>query len=373
MRRGARSQATGDGGHESDRDTRPGSGERSGFLGDASLSAFGAGDPLRMMTGARRASNWCCRRTRPTPPSLRTWRMALAILAGHGADGPKHLHEEPGPVQPAPPDGSDPLVLMCAGVAGLFLREAEAGRDLLDRALVQARPRADSGPAALLFMLGRATRPRPSGGHSLEPAMRMRSGSLAIHAVHVAGGAVGLAGSMRWRSRGRRVPSSRPSPTAGRDLQDGPVQGLVDGGPGPARAQARLRPEGGLSHHDRLRSSGRRFDQRPDLSPAPDNRRRAGPAGTESPRLGRSPNGTSRPPAKGPAVRARACCCRAKARVADDRSYVQGVRGGDAAPRGHDGHLRGRTDSALLRRAAAQVASPRRCAASSARGAQSLR
>jgi class 3 adenylate cyclase len=53
-----------------------------------------------------------------------------------------------------PDDSSDPLLLMCAGVTGLWLREAEAGRDLLDSALVQARDRAPTAalPAVLFFL-----------------------------------------------------------------------------------------------------------------------------------------------------------------------------------------------------------------------------
>jgi class 3 adenylate cyclase len=55
-----------------------------------------------------------------------------------------------------PEDATDPLLLMCAGVTGLWLREAEAGRDLLDRALVQARDRAPTAALPLvLFFLGR--------------------------------------------------------------------------------------------------------------------------------------------------------------------------------------------------------------------------
>jgi len=127
------------------------------ILGDASISSFGAGDPTRMMTAARRALDL----VQPEDPPLtaifaHVGYGALAILTGQGADGPKHLRESVALFAQLPPDISDPLALLCAGVAGLFLREAEAGRDLLDRALVQAR---DHAPTAalpvVLFMLGR--------------------------------------------------------------------------------------------------------------------------------------------------------------------------------------------------------------------------
>src|SRR5712691_7463328 len=72
------------------------------ILADAAVSTFGAGNPDDMLPAAQRALELL----RPDDP---------------------------------PDDSSDPLVVMCAGVTGLFLREAEAGRDLLDRALVQAR------------------------------------------------------------------------------------------------------------------------------------------------------------------------------------------------------------------------------------------
>ena len=55
-----------------------------------------------------------------------------------------------------PDENFDPLLLLCAGVAGLFLREADAQRSLLDRAVEQARERAPTAALpAVLFMLGR--------------------------------------------------------------------------------------------------------------------------------------------------------------------------------------------------------------------------
>lgn len=127
------------------------------ILADAVLSSFGAGQPSDMLAAARKAIGML----RPDdPPEFAVFAHvaygALVVLAGHGSDGPKHLHESVELFKVVPVDGADPLVLVCACFAGLFLREAEAGRDLLDRALDQAREHAPTAALpALLFMLGR--------------------------------------------------------------------------------------------------------------------------------------------------------------------------------------------------------------------------
>ncbi|HEY8622306.1 MAG TPA: LuxR C-terminal-related transcriptional regulator, partial [Casimicrobiaceae bacterium] len=127
------------------------------ILADAALSTFGAGHPSDTLAAARKALDL----VRPTDPAecgvfAHVAFGALAILAGHGSDGPKHLHLSVGLFEQVPTDSADPLVLLCAGIAGTFLREAEAGRDLLDRALVQAREHAPTAALpAVLFFLGR--------------------------------------------------------------------------------------------------------------------------------------------------------------------------------------------------------------------------
>lgn len=127
------------------------------ILADAALSTFGAGHPSEMLAAARKAIDLL----RPAdPPEFAVFAHvaygALAILAGRGSDGPKHLHESVALFGLVPADSTDPLVLLCAGIAGTFLREAEAGRDLLDRALDQARAHAPTAALpAVLFLLGR--------------------------------------------------------------------------------------------------------------------------------------------------------------------------------------------------------------------------
>jgi DNA-binding CsgD family transcriptional regulator len=127
------------------------------ILADAVLSTFGAGQPSDMLAAARKAIGML----QPDDPAefavfAHVAYGALVVLAGHGSDGPKHLHESVALFKMVPVDSADPLVLICAGFVGLFLREAEAGRDLLDRALDQAREHAPTAALpTLLFLLGR--------------------------------------------------------------------------------------------------------------------------------------------------------------------------------------------------------------------------
>ncbi len=127
------------------------------ILGDAAISAFGAGNPDAMMPAAQRAID-LLREGDPPEAGIvaHVAYGALAILAGRGDDGPRHLHESVPLFEKLADTMTDPLLLTCAGVTGLWLREAESGRDLLDRALVQARDRAPTAALPLLLMfLGR--------------------------------------------------------------------------------------------------------------------------------------------------------------------------------------------------------------------------
>jgi DNA-binding CsgD family transcriptional regulator len=127
------------------------------ILADAALSTFGAGHPADNLSAARKALDLL----RPADPAesqvfAHVSYGALAILAGHGSDGPAHLHESVALFKLVPTESTDPLLLLCAGIAGTFLREAEAERELLDRALEQARGQAPTAALpALLFLLGR--------------------------------------------------------------------------------------------------------------------------------------------------------------------------------------------------------------------------
>jgi len=126
-------------------------------LADAAISTFGAGNPNEMLAAASRSLELL---EEGDPPASGIFAHvaygALAILTGHGDDGPRHLHVSVPLFEQLPEQITDPLLLLCAGVAGLFLREAEAGRSLLDRALVQAQQHAPTAALPfILFFLGR--------------------------------------------------------------------------------------------------------------------------------------------------------------------------------------------------------------------------
>ncbi|HEX7263762.1 MAG TPA: AAA family ATPase [Candidatus Dormibacteraeota bacterium] len=148
------------------------------ILADATIATYGAGNPAQMMAAAERAIELL----RPDdPPESGIFANvaygALAVLAGRGDDGPRHLHRSVPLFQQLPEDATDPLLLMCAGVTGLWLREVQAGRDLLDRALVRARDRAPTAALpVVLFFLGRdafATNRWPLARAMYEDAMRV--------------------------------------------------------------------------------------------------------------------------------------------------------------------------------------------------------
>jgi DNA-binding CsgD family transcriptional regulator len=166
------------------------------ILADAALPTFGAGHPSTFLAAARRALEL----VRPDdPPEIAVLAHvsygALAVLAGSGPDGPQHLHESVRLFEQVTFKSADPIVLLSAGIAGLFLREAESGRDLLDRALFEAREHA---PAAalptVLLMLGRdaAATDRWPLAHALyEEGARI--GRETTQFIWVAGSVAGLA------------------------------------------------------------------------------------------------------------------------------------------------------------------------------------
>src|SRR5690242_1508748 len=110
------------------------------MLGDAALSSFGAGRPEEMLPAARQALDLLRPDDPPEPAAIAHVACgALAIMAGHGADGPETLRASLAIFDRIEDLGTDPLLLTSAGLTGLFLREAETGRDLLERDITQAR------------------------------------------------------------------------------------------------------------------------------------------------------------------------------------------------------------------------------------------
>jgi DNA-binding CsgD family transcriptional regulator len=126
------------------------------LLAGASLTGLGAGRLADMLAAAGRALELLRAGDSPIDTiAAHTAYGCAAVLAALGDEGPAHLHtaEE---LFRGVELGADPLLMTCACNVGLFLREAEAGRGLLERA--HARARADAPAAALplvLFYLGR--------------------------------------------------------------------------------------------------------------------------------------------------------------------------------------------------------------------------
>ena len=127
------------------------------ILADAALATCWSGHPGQMLEVARRAIELLQDDDPPEPAIFAHVAYgALAILAGRGSEGAQGLRESIPLFAKASSDSVDPLLLMCTGIAGLFLREAEEGRELLDRALKQARERAPTAALPMiLMMLGR--------------------------------------------------------------------------------------------------------------------------------------------------------------------------------------------------------------------------
>jgi class 3 adenylate cyclase len=148
------------------------------ILGDAAILMYVTGKPAEMLPAAQRALELL----RPgDPPETGIFAHvpygALAIMAGRGDEGPRHLRESVPLFNQLPEGLADPLLVSCAATTGLFLREVEAGRELLDRALVQARDHAPTaGLPFILFALGRdafATNRWPLARALYEDGMRV--------------------------------------------------------------------------------------------------------------------------------------------------------------------------------------------------------
>lgn len=126
------------------------------LLGRASLMGFGAGRLDNMLTTARRALELL----QPGDPAsaaiaAHTAVGCAAVLAAIGDEGPRHLRAAEERLRQSDLE-ADPLLALCAVSVGLFLREADAGRELLERAHSHARAQAPAAALPLvLFYLGR--------------------------------------------------------------------------------------------------------------------------------------------------------------------------------------------------------------------------
>ena len=127
------------------------------IVADAALATYGAGFPDEVWPAALAA----LRLLGPEAPAevvvvVLVACGALAVLGGHGAEGPGHLRAALELFARVDIEAGDPQVLLAAGIAGTFLREAEAGRDLLARAQAGARNSAPTAALpAVLFLIAR--------------------------------------------------------------------------------------------------------------------------------------------------------------------------------------------------------------------------
>ncbi|HEX6347954.1 MAG TPA: LuxR family transcriptional regulator [Candidatus Dormibacteraeota bacterium] len=127
------------------------------IVADAALATYGAGYPDEVWPAALAALELL---GPDAPPEVAVVGQvacgALAVLGGHGAEGPRHLRAALELFGRIDVEAGDPQVLVAAGIAGTFLREAEAGRDLLARAEAGARGSAPTAALpAVLFLIAR--------------------------------------------------------------------------------------------------------------------------------------------------------------------------------------------------------------------------
>ena len=295
------------------------------ILADATISSFGAGNPDQALEAASRALALL---HPDDPPEVAVLAHvaygALAILAGRGDDGPRHLHESVALFAHVREESFDPLMVMCEGVAGLWLREAEAGRDLLDRALVQARDHAPTGALPLvMFMLGRdafATNRWALARAQYDEAMRV--GRETTQLTWVAGSVAGVA----WLDALEgRADECRANAAEALQLSESLGMGLYKAWSMIALGQLEL----GLGHPDealRHLSECEAFLSEiaisdPDLSPAPDIVDALVRLGREDEARAAAKEFSAAAAAKGqPFALARAA--RAQALVADDTEFV---------------------------------------------------
>jgi class 3 adenylate cyclase len=297
------------------------------ILTDALLSTFGAGQPTDVLADARHAIDML----RPDdPPEFAIFAHVaygtLVVLAGYGSDGPKHFHDSAELFKAVPGDSADPLLLICACFVGLFLREAEAGRDLLGRAVQRAREHAPTAALpTLLFMLGRdaaATDRWPLARANYEEGARVARETTQF--ARLAGSVAGLA----WLDALEgRADECRAHAAEALELSDQYGMGLYKAWSLIALGQLELglgRPDEALHHFQSCESLLTEASiNDPDISPAPDivdtlvRLGRLAEAGEVATRYQPSAEAKGQPFALARAARTRAL-------VATDDAYVEG-------------------------------------------------
>jgi DNA-binding CsgD family transcriptional regulator len=148
------------------------------MLAEAAHASFYSGAPEEMLATAERAQELV-----PVGDSGRARFFAsiaigtAQVIAGDGEEGAEALRGAVAILEASDELREDPRLLVWAALGPLYLREAEAGRALIDRALAYARERSAAG--ALPFLLHHVGRERamadswPAGQASYHEAVRL--------------------------------------------------------------------------------------------------------------------------------------------------------------------------------------------------------
>jgi DNA-binding CsgD family transcriptional regulator len=244
------------------------------LLGDACVSAYGFGHPERRLEAAHLALELSQADDPPESQALAHVAYGTqAILSASGSDGPAHMRQSVALFGAVAAERMDALLLLAAGIAGLFLREAKAGRELLDRALLLARENAATAALpVLLFFLGRdaATTERWSLGRAYyEEAARIAADT--TQAIWQANSVAGLAWLDAYEGRDQECVEHAATAL---DMAERHDMGFVKAWSHTALGQLEIgrgRPDAGLKHllacQAAMEDAGI-ID--PDLAPAPD-------------------------------------------------------------------------------------------------------
>ena len=245
------------------------------LLGDACISAYGFGHPEKRLAAARVALELSSVDDPPESQALAHVAYGThAVLAASGADGPAHMREGVSLFADVPPERMDTLLLMAAGIAAVFLREAQAGRELLERVLLLARENAPTGALPmLLFVLGRDAA-TTTERWSVARASYEEGARIAADTTQLIWQANSLAGLAWLDAYEGREQESRDHAALARELAERYDMGFIKGWSLTALAQLELglgRPEKALGH---LLECGAELEKAgisdPDLAPAPD-------------------------------------------------------------------------------------------------------
>src|SRR4029077_8843724 len=244
------------------------------IISDTAIATFGAGNAGEMFEVAGKGLELL--RSDDPPETAVFAKVAYGaprVLPGRGPDGPRRMRECVSLFDAIPRDSRDALLVTCAGIVGLFLREAEAGRDLFARALAQSRTQAPTAALPeVLFMLARdaaATDRWAFARAHYEESVRV--GRETTHLVVVAGALAGLAWLDAFEGREQECASHAAEAL---ELSAQYQMGFYRAWAMIALGQLELglgRPERALTHLETcLEFLGSISITDPDLSPAPD-------------------------------------------------------------------------------------------------------